>query len=159
MSLSMGRSRRYKQDEKDNAVGLVRLRRAETGEKHGSVHAVAAQLGFGSESVRAWVRQADIADGVTAGTSTADADKMKALEQELKEVKRANARDSAEFEVGVGFLRGGTRPPTSMMVDYIDNIAKCSESSRSATCCRLLCPPTMTTRPVGRVPALFAMRR
>ena len=91
MSSSRGRSRRYTQDEKDNAVRLVRLRRAETGEKHGSVQAVAAQLGFGSESVRAWVRQADIDDGVTAGTSTADAERIKQLEQELKEVKRANA--------------------------------------------------------------------
>jgi hypothetical protein len=37
MSSPKGRSRRYKPDEKDNAVRLVRLRRAETGEKHGSV--------------------------------------------------------------------------------------------------------------------------
>jgi putative transposase len=28
--------------------------------------------------------------------------------------------DSADSQVGVGFLRGGTRPPTSLMVDYID---------------------------------------
>ena len=68
--------------------GSAELRPARS---HGSVQAVAAQLGFGSESVRAWVRQADIDDGVTAGTSTADADRIKALEQELKEVKRANA--------------------------------------------------------------------
>ena len=63
MSSPRGCWRRYKQGEKDNAVRLVRLRRAETGEKHGSVQAVAAHLGFGSESVRAWVRQADIDDG------------------------------------------------------------------------------------------------
>ena len=83
--------RRYAPEEKENAVRLVRLRRAETGERHGSVKAVADQLGYGVESVRAWVKQADIDDGVTAGTTTADAERVKALEQELKEVKRANA--------------------------------------------------------------------
>ncbi len=83
--------RRYTPEQKENAVRLVRLRRAETGERHGSVKTVADQLGYGVESVRAWVKQADIDDGVTAGTSTADAERIKALEQELREFKRTNA--------------------------------------------------------------------
>ena len=92
MSISGKRTqRRYALEEKENAVRLVRLRRAETGERHGSVKVVADQLGYGVESVRAWVKQADIDDGVTAGTTTVDAERVKALEQELKEVKRANA--------------------------------------------------------------------
>jgi transposase len=41
--------------------------------------------------VRSWVRQADIDDGVTAGTTTADAERIKALEQENRELPRANA--------------------------------------------------------------------
>ena len=53
--------------------------------------AVAQQLGFGVESVRAWVKQADVDDGVKPGTTTADAQQIKALEQELKELRRANA--------------------------------------------------------------------
>jgi transposase len=63
----------------------------ETGESHGSVKTVAQQLGFGVESVRAWVKQADIDDGVKPGTTTADAERIKVLEQELKELRRANA--------------------------------------------------------------------
>jgi transposase-like protein len=51
--------RRYTPEQKENAVRLVRLRRAETGESHGSVKAVADQLGYGVESVRSWVKQAD----------------------------------------------------------------------------------------------------
>jgi transposase len=42
------------------------------------------------ESVRAWVRQADIDEGVTAGTTTADAERIKRLEQENRELRRAN---------------------------------------------------------------------
>ena len=92
MSSPKGSSqRRYTSPEKENAVRLVRLRREETGEGHGSVKAVADQLGFGVESVRSWVKQADIDDGVKPGTTTAEAERIKALEQELKELRRANA--------------------------------------------------------------------
>ena len=92
MSSRKGSSqRRYQPAEKENAVRLVRLRREERGESHGSVKAVAEQLGFGVESVRSWVKQADIDDGVKPGTTTADAERIKQLEQELKEVRRANA--------------------------------------------------------------------
>ena len=53
MSTSRSRShRRYSREQKEHAVRLVRLRRDETGERHGSVTAVAEQLGFGPESVR-----------------------------------------------------------------------------------------------------------
>lgn len=46
MSYPKGSSqRRYSPVEKENAVRLVRLRREETGESHGSVKAVAEQLG------------------------------------------------------------------------------------------------------------------
>ena len=92
MSYPKGSSqRRYSPVEKENAVRLVRLRREETGESHGSVKAVADQLGFGVESVRSWVKQADIDDGVKPGTTTADAERIKQLEQELKELRRANS--------------------------------------------------------------------
>ena len=41
--------------------------------------------------MRSWVRQADIDEGVTAGTTTAEAERIKALEQEVRELRRANA--------------------------------------------------------------------
>jgi transposase len=51
---------------------------------------VAAQLGYGTESVRSWVKQADIDEGHVPGLSTSDAARLKALEQENRELKRAN---------------------------------------------------------------------
>ena len=82
--------RRYTPQQKEQAVRLVRKIRAETGQSFGAVKRVAEQLGYGVESVRSWVRQADIDEGVEAGTTTADAERVKRLEQENRELRRAN---------------------------------------------------------------------
>jgi transposase len=84
-------TRRYSEREKADAVRLVRQLRKELGTEHGTVQRVADQLGYGVESVRNWVRQADIDDGAKPGVSTAEAERVKALEQEVKELRRANA--------------------------------------------------------------------
>ncbi len=82
--------RRYTPEQKDQAVRLVRQLRAETGQKHGAVQRVAVQLGYGVESVRAWVTQADIDDGGRPGVTSAEAERIKVLEQEVRELRRAN---------------------------------------------------------------------
>jgi transposase len=82
--------RRYTQEQKEQAVRLVRQLRVETGQKHGAVRRVAAQLGYGVESVRAWVTQADIDGGERPGTTSDDAGRIKELEQEVRELRRAN---------------------------------------------------------------------
>ncbi len=48
---------------------------------HGAVHRVAAQLGYGTESVQSWERQADSDEDQVAGVITSDAAKLKALGQ------------------------------------------------------------------------------
>jgi len=83
-------SRRYSAEQKAQAVRLVRQLRAELGSPHGTIQRVARQLGYGEESVRSWVRQADIDDGNKPGVSTAEAERIKRLEQENKELRRAN---------------------------------------------------------------------
>ena len=72
---------------------LVRQLRKELGTDHGTVQRVAAQLGYGVESVRTWVKDADAVDGV----SGPDAQRVRELEaqnkelsQELRELRRAN---------------------------------------------------------------------
>ncbi len=83
-------TRRYSSEDTAAAVRMVRTLRAELGTEHGTVHRVARQLGYGIESVRAWVRQADIDDGYAPGVSTAESKRIKDLEQENRELKRAN---------------------------------------------------------------------
>jgi transposase len=83
-------SRRYTKAQKEQAVRLVRQIREETGERHGAVQRVARQLGYGVETVRKWVNQADVDAGVRPGVSTEENAKIRRLEQEVRELRRAN---------------------------------------------------------------------
>ena len=83
-------TRRYSPEEKAAAVRMVRTLRAELGTEHGTVQRVASQPGYGVESVRLWVKQADVDDGVAPGVSTAEARRVRELEQEVRELRRAN---------------------------------------------------------------------
>jgi transposase-like protein len=84
-------TRRYSEEEKAQAVRLVRQLRRELGTEHGTVQRVADQLGYGVETVRKWVKRADVDEGLKAGTSSEDRARIKALEQEVKELRRANS--------------------------------------------------------------------
>jgi len=84
-------TRRYSDIEKERAVRMVRQLRAELGTDHGTVERVAEQLGIGTVSLRSWVQRSEIDAGVKPGLSSEDAAKIKALEQENRELKRANA--------------------------------------------------------------------
>jgi transposase len=83
-------TRRYTPEERAAAVRMVRTLRAELGTRQGTVQRVARQLGYGVESVRGWVVQADIDDGKTPGVTTVDAKRISELEQENRELRRAN---------------------------------------------------------------------
>ncbi len=83
-------TRRYTPEEKARAVRLVRQLRKELGTSHGTIQRVADQIGCGVESLRTWVKQADIDEGVEPGVTSADARRVKELEQEVRELRRAN---------------------------------------------------------------------
>jgi len=88
---TLPKGRRYSAEEKAQAVRLVRTLRDELGTSHGTVQRVADQLGYGLESVRAWVRQADVDDGLIGGTTSAEKRRIAELEQEVRELRRANS--------------------------------------------------------------------
>lgn len=92
-------TRRYTPKEKAQTVRLVRQLRAELGTSQGTVKRVADQLGYGVESVRKWVAQADIDDGHEPGVTSTEAARIAELEQEVRELRRANAilRSAASF--------------------------------------------------------------
>ena len=82
--------RRYPRELRERAIRLVAETTTEQGERHGAVTRVAKQLGIGPESLRKWVTQAEIDRGTRAGLTSEERERMKALERENRELRRAN---------------------------------------------------------------------
>jgi transposase len=62
----------------------------QTGERFGVITRVARQLGIGSESLRGWVRQAEVDGGHRPGITTAEQRRIVELERDNRELRRAN---------------------------------------------------------------------
>jgi transposase len=82
--------RRYPHELSERAVRMVNEAIAESGERVGAVTRVARQLGIGPESVRNWVKQAEIDDGKRPGMTSAEQRRIAELERENRELRRAN---------------------------------------------------------------------
>jgi len=82
--------RKYPDELRERAVRLVVKIREERGSGHGVVPEVATRLGIGEQSLRLWVKQADVDQGGRPGTSTADAARITELEREVRELRRSN---------------------------------------------------------------------
>jgi transposase len=82
--------RRYPPELRERAVRLVRQAIQESGERFGVITKVARQLGIGTESLRSWVRQAEVDGGQRPGVTTQDKERIAALEREVRELRRAN---------------------------------------------------------------------
>jgi transposase len=88
---SVPTQRRYPRELRERAVRLVREAIAENGgDRHGVVTRVATQVGVGSESLRHWVKQAEIDGGLRPGLSTDERKRLAELEKENRELRRAN---------------------------------------------------------------------
>ena len=83
------KGRRYTEQQREQAVRLVQLAREE-GRGYAAVQRIADQLGYGVESVRQWVKQADIDAGEEVGLTSEDRQRMRELESENRELRRTN---------------------------------------------------------------------
>jgi transposase len=83
-------SKRYPPEVRERAVRLVFDQYDSSGERFGVVSRVARQLNIGTETLRNWVRQAEMDRGDRAGLTTEERRRMAELERENKELRRAN---------------------------------------------------------------------
>jgi transposase len=81
--------RKHPDENRERAVRMVFERRENTGVKSGAIAPVAEQLGVNKETLRNWVRQAELDGGVRAGTTTDDR-RLVELERENRDLRRAN---------------------------------------------------------------------
>lgn len=82
--------KKYPDELRERAVRMVFQIRRETGRRDGVIPEVARKLGIGDQSLRVWVKQAEIDDGGRPGTSTSDAQRIAELEREVRELRRSN---------------------------------------------------------------------
>ena len=81
--------RRYPRELRERAVRMVFTAIEESGERHGHIARVARQLGIRDESLRLWVRRAEVArERHQAGMS--DVELIAELQREVRELRRAN---------------------------------------------------------------------
>ena len=99
----MARPSKYPEELRDRAVRMV----AEIAPQHGSqwaaITAVADKLVVGApETVRTWVRRAEIDAGKRPGVTTQDAEELKRLKRESAELRRANENLKAAAAIFFG---------------------------------------------------------
>jgi transposase len=82
--------RRYPPELRERAVRMVLDTIDAEGSSFGVITRIARQLGVGDQSLRNWVRQAEIDGQRRPGTTTADAERIRELEREVRELRRSN---------------------------------------------------------------------
>ena len=82
--------RKYPDELRARAVRMVFEVRERTGQRLGAIARVGDQLGVHKETLRNWVRQAEIDGGQRPGVTTLDQQRVAELERENRELRRAN---------------------------------------------------------------------
>lgn len=82
--------RKYPDELRQRAVRMVLQIQREPGRSKGAIAGVAAKLGINRETLRNWVRQAEVDSGARPGTTSEDARRIAELEREVRELRRAN---------------------------------------------------------------------
>jgi len=75
---------------RDRAVRMVFEAEQHRGSQWEAIRSVAEKLGPTPETVRRWVRRVEIDEGRRAGLTTDERERLKALERENRELRRAN---------------------------------------------------------------------
>ncbi len=86
----MPRNTRYSPEVRERAVRMVAEHRDEYPSEWAAFTSISAKLGMTPETLRVWVRRAQVDEGVRPGLSTDERQKLRALEKEVKELRRAN---------------------------------------------------------------------
>jgi len=85
------RSVRYPQELRERAVRLVAESRPDHATEWEAMRSVAQKLGIGStETVRKWVRKAEVDAGTGSGVSSEESAELRRLRAENRELRRAN---------------------------------------------------------------------
>ena len=131
----MTRTGRYPSEVRERAVRLVMDHRDQYTSEWAAITSIAAKCGMTAETLRKWIRRAQVDSGVRRGVTYDERERIRELESENKELRRAN-----EILKAASFFRAGARPATVEMTRFIDNHKKFF--GVEPTCCVLRTAPS-----------------
>ena len=85
-----GTSRRYSPEVRERAVRMVFEHQHEHGSQWAAIVSFAAKIGCTPETLRSWVRRVEVDEGRRSGVTTDERARLKELERENRELRRAN---------------------------------------------------------------------
>src|SRR5690606_37216645 len=86
----MGRASKYPAEVRERAVRLVMEQQDQHPSQWAAITSIAGKMGCTPQTLLTWVRQAERDAGERAGLTTSEKDRLKELERENRELKRAN---------------------------------------------------------------------
>jgi transposase len=86
----MARARRFSPEVRDRAVRMVLEHANEHASQWAAITSIAEKIGCAAETLRSWVRQAERDQGQRPGLTTEERQRLKELERENVELRRAN---------------------------------------------------------------------
>jgi len=86
----MKKSTRYSPEVRERAVRLVFEHEGEYSSQWSAIQLIAGKFGCSAETLRKWVRRTETDAGRREGLTTEDRERIKALERENRELRRAN---------------------------------------------------------------------
>jgi transposase len=86
----MARTSRFSQEVRERAVRMVFEHREQYASQWEAIGSIAGKIGCSAETLRKWIRRAEIDSGRRGGLTTDERSRMKDLERENRERRRAN---------------------------------------------------------------------
>lgn len=86
----MARPGRYPAEVRERAVRMVQEHAHEHPSQWAAITSVASKIGVNHETLRQWVRRAEVDGGLRPGLTTDERERLKKLERENRELRRAN---------------------------------------------------------------------
>ena len=81
---------KFSPEVRERAVRLVLGNEGQHASRWQAVMSIAAKIGCTPQTLNDWVKKAEVDSGQRAGTTSSDAQRIKELEREVKELRRAN---------------------------------------------------------------------
>lgn len=86
----MKRSMKYSPEVRERAVRMVFEARGEHSSQWAAIESIAGKIGCTAQTLLSWVRRHERDSGLREGPSTAEHKRVKELEREVRELRRAN---------------------------------------------------------------------